>query len=173
MLRQLLDLWPKLAARLRDAGIAHADLQHGNVLLVPTPDGKLALKLIDYDGMYVPSLAGTPSGEAGPPELPTSARLRKAPTTSTSTASRTWSSTPRSHCLSSGNRDLWQRFNNDENLLFREHDFQRPERSELFRTLWETDDPSVRGLVGRLALACKRAAGRGPVAGPSRPGRAG
>ena len=37
MLRQLLDLWPKLAARLRNAGIAHADLQHGNVLLVPAP----------------------------------------------------------------------------------------------------------------------------------------
>jgi serine/threonine protein kinase len=62
MLRQLLDLWPKLAARLRDAGIAHADLQHGNVLLVPAPDGKLALKLIDYDGMYVSALAGTRLG---------------------------------------------------------------------------------------------------------------
>ena len=69
MLRQLLELWPKLASRLREAGIAHADLQHGNVLLVPAADGKLALKLIDYDGMYVPTLAGTPSGEAGPPQL--------------------------------------------------------------------------------------------------------
>ena len=72
MLRQLLDLWPKLAARLRDAGIAHADLQHGNVLLVPAADGKLALKLIDYDGMYVPALGGHAVGRSGPPQLPAS-----------------------------------------------------------------------------------------------------
>ena len=77
MLRQLLELWPKLASRLREAGIAHADLQHGNVLLVPAADGKLALKLIDYDGMYVPTLAGTPSGELGHPNYQHPDRLRR------------------------------------------------------------------------------------------------
>src|SRR5262245_26692838 len=33
VLAALLQMWCKLAKRLRDAGIAHADLQHGNVLL--------------------------------------------------------------------------------------------------------------------------------------------
>ena len=42
--------------------MAHADLQHGNVILVPKGD-QLALKLIDYDGMYVPALAGGLSGD--------------------------------------------------------------------------------------------------------------
>ena len=41
-LKMLLGLWIKLAARLREAGIAHADLQHGNVLLVPTDGNSLA-----------------------------------------------------------------------------------------------------------------------------------
>ena len=34
MLKQLLALWPKMASRLRRKKITHADLQHGNVLLV-------------------------------------------------------------------------------------------------------------------------------------------
>ena len=156
MLRQLLDLWPKLAARLRDAGIAHADLQHGNVLLVPAADGKLALKLIDYDGMYVPALAGTRSGEAGHPNYQHPRRLLEGTYNVHVDRFSHLVIFSAVHCLLGGNRDLWQRFNNDENLLFREQDFQAPEQSELFRALWETNDPSVHGLVGRLALACKQ-----------------
>ena len=58
-LRQLLELWPRLATRLHEAEMAHGDLQHGNVLLVPVPEsGRLSLKLVDYDGMFVPALAG-------------------------------------------------------------------------------------------------------------------
>ena len=35
LLDALVALWVQLCRRLREAGIAHADLQHGNVLLVP------------------------------------------------------------------------------------------------------------------------------------------
>jgi hypothetical protein len=35
MLEATAALWVKLGARLRRGGIAHGDLQHGNVLLVP------------------------------------------------------------------------------------------------------------------------------------------
>ena len=154
MLRQLLDLWPKLAARLRGAGIAHADLQHGNVLFVPMPDGKLALKLIDYDGMWVPSLADSPSGEMGHPAYQHPQRQRQGiynPHVDRFSHLVIYTAV---HALATGHGELWQRFNNDENLLFRESDFQAPEQSELFRALWETNDPSIRGLVGRLILAC-------------------
>src|SRR5262249_8288629 len=43
----------QMARALHDAGIAHGDLQHGNIVVV---SGKP--KLIDYDGMYVPGLRG-------------------------------------------------------------------------------------------------------------------
>jgi hypothetical protein len=56
--------------------MAHADLQHGNVLLVPTGNA-LALRLIDYDGMYVPALAGQRSGELGHPAYQHPQRLRE------------------------------------------------------------------------------------------------
>jgi formylglycine-generating enzyme required for sulfatase activity len=58
------------------------------------------------------------------------------------------------HCLTEGRRELWERFNNDDNLLFRESDFSRPQQSEVFRTLWNSPNPVSRALVGRLALAC-------------------
>jgi hypothetical protein len=68
MLGGLLQIWSRMATRLRDSGIAHADLQHGNVLLVPgSTANSVAVKLIDYDGMYVPSLSGKKSGEVGHP----------------------------------------------------------------------------------------------------------
>ena len=154
MLRQLLDLWPKLAARLRDAGIAHADLQHGNVLLVPAADGKLALKLIDYDGMYVPALAGTQSGEMGHPNYQHPWRARQHAYNADVDRFSHLAIYSAVHCLLLGRRDLWRRFNNDENLLFREEDFRRPAESGLFRTVWEMGDANCRALVGRLLLSC-------------------
>ncbi|TQM85580.1 hypothetical protein FHX81_8074 [Saccharothrix saharensis] len=51
----------RLVDRLAAAGVGHGDLQHGNLLV--TADG--SLKLVDYDGMYVPALAGLPAAETG------------------------------------------------------------------------------------------------------------
>ena len=49
------------------AEVTHADLQHGNVLLVPAEvEGQgPKLRLVDYDGIYIPDLANQPSGELG------------------------------------------------------------------------------------------------------------
>ncbi len=78
LLGQLNLIWGRMAKRLREAGIAHADLQHGNVLLVPgSKTSSLAVKLIDYDGMYVPALAQTKSGEVGHPNYQHPQRLRE------------------------------------------------------------------------------------------------
>src|ERR1700678_1048743 len=72
-----MQMWAKLTARLRDANFAHADLQHGNVLLVPgDAQNKLGLKLIDYDGMWVPALADSHSGEVGHPNFQHPLRLK-------------------------------------------------------------------------------------------------
>ncbi|WP_447002682.1 hypothetical protein ACRAKI_23570 [Saccharothrix isguenensis] len=51
----------RLVADLAASGVGHGDLQHGNLLI--TDDG--AVKLVDYDGMYVPALAGLPAAETG------------------------------------------------------------------------------------------------------------
>jgi len=65
VLQSLCHIWLKLATRLREANLAHCDLQHGNVLLVPSKTGALSVKLVDYDGMCVPALELLKSIELG------------------------------------------------------------------------------------------------------------
>jgi len=62
-LGRVADGFAQLVASLEAAGLAHGDLQHGNLLV--TARGEL--KLIDYDGMYVPALRDRPAMELGQP----------------------------------------------------------------------------------------------------------
>jgi len=117
MLDGLLQIWTRMARRLREANLAHADLQHGNVLLVPgSTASSLAVKLIDYDGIHVPALAGNKSGEVGHPAYQHPQRLREGtynpevdrfPLLVVSAALR---------CLMAGGRNLWERYDNGDNL---------------------------------------------------------
>lgn len=61
-LAELARQFMQLADALRRAKIAHGDLQHGNLLVVNNQ-----LRLLDYDGMFVPALAGRDSNEVGQP----------------------------------------------------------------------------------------------------------
>jgi WD40 repeat protein len=150
----LCQLWQKLARRLREANVAHADLQHGNVLLVPgRTANSLAVKLIDYDGMWVPTLASTPSGEIGHPAYQHPQRLREGtyspevdrfPHLVIYTALR---------ALQLGGRALWEKYDNGDNLLFRETDLRNPRESALFRELIKLDTGDVRMLADRLSRA--------------------
>ncbi|MFD0304117.1 hypothetical protein [Streptomyces sp. NPDC127119] len=58
---RLADRFEALTRDLAAHEIAHGDLQHGN-LLVASDD---TLRLVDYDGMYVPALAGMGGTERG------------------------------------------------------------------------------------------------------------
>ena len=60
LLSDLAREWKGLACWLTDHQVAHGDLQHGNILVY---NGRI--KLVDYDGIYVPSLAGRDSLELG------------------------------------------------------------------------------------------------------------
>jgi hypothetical protein len=155
LLDSLIGLWARMARKLRESGSAHGDLQHGNVLLVPSSRTVgLTLKLIDYDGMFVPALADKPAGEVGHPAYQHPQRLREAtygveidrvPLLVIATALR---------CLAVAGQPLWDRYDNGDNLLFRGADLREPAQSPLFRELWQLSDPLAHVLVARLALAC-------------------
>ena len=159
-LQILLQMWIKLARQLRDAAIAHGDLQHGNVLLVPNADGKsVRLTLIDYDGMIVPALAQQPSGEVGHPAYQHPERLAKGFYNLDVDRFSHLVICCALQCVTVGGKALWQRHDNGDNLLFRKEDFANPGSSRLFRELWQLTDPSAHALVGTLILACE-----GPLA---------
>ena len=147
-LEALLQIWVRMAKHLRTADVAHCDLQHGNVLLVPAASGhSLRLKLIDYDGMWVPALARMKSGEVGHPsyqhpqrqrEGTYSAAVDRFPLLLVATALR---------ALMAGGRALWERYDNGDNLLFREADLREPKQSALFQDLFALGDPATASLT--------------------------
>ena len=152
----LLQTWGRMAQYLRAAQVGHCDLQHGNVLLVPGASANmLALKLIDYDGMWVPALAGTKSGEIGHASYQHPQRLRdgtysidvdRFPVLLVATALR---------ALKAQGRALWERYDNGDNLLFREADLRDPAQSGLLRELLQCGDAAP------LAAALVKAVGAG------------
>jgi hypothetical protein len=154
LLDRLAQMWVRLAQELHDADMAHGDLQHGNVLLVPSSrHSSLALKLVDYDGMFVPSLAHCPSGEVGHANYQHPRRLREGNYDNRMDRFSHLLIYAALRCLRVGGPELWQRYDNQENLLFREQDFRQPRHSRLLRELWEFPDRDVRNLVGHLLLA--------------------
>ncbi|MCY2989729.1 MAG: SUMF1/EgtB/PvdO family nonheme iron enzyme [Planctomycetota bacterium] len=155
-LRQLLELWPRLATRLQEAGMAHGDLQHGNVLLVPVPEtGRLSLKLVDYDGMFVPALAGFKTGEVGHPAYQHPQRLREAIYNAQIDRFSHLAIYTAIQGVIVGGGDLWRRNDNGDNLLFREVDYQNPGLSATLQQLWDLGDAELQSLTGHLILAAE------------------
>jgi hypothetical protein len=153
-LQALAQVWLRMAQRLREAQVAHGDLQHGNVLLVPgSTAGALALKLIDYDGMYVPALAQSRSGEVGHPSYQHPQRLREGtygPEVDHFAVLLVYIAI---RALMVGGRALWDRYDNGDGLLFREEDLRSPRESALFNELWHLSGAAVHALAGHVALA--------------------
>jgi len=154
ILERLAQLWLRLGQEMRAAQIVHGDLQHDNVLLVPRRNMvKLRLRLIDYDGLMVPALAGQPSGECGHRNYQHPERLACGTVNAEVDRFAHLVIYTALRCLAVGGRALWQQYDNGDNLLFREADFQHPNRSALFRDLLDLNAPAARALVGQLLLA--------------------
>jgi WD domain, G-beta repeat len=136
----------EIVDNLRRRGIAHGDLQHGNILV----DRAGNLHLVDYDGMFVPALRGRAASESGDPNYQHPRRAAQFDTELDRfavlvivVALRALAASPR----------LWQAYNTGDNLLFRRTDFADPGRSPLFRDLAAL--PEVAVLAKRLAQAAE------------------
>jgi pimeloyl-ACP methyl ester carboxylesterase len=164
VLDRLAHLIVKLALELGEAHMAHGDLQHGNVLLVPgSKTNSLSLCLIDYDGMYVPALAQQPSGEVGHPHYQHPQRLAEGfyhPDMDRFSLLILYTAL-RALCVAG--KELWQRYDNGENLLFREEDFRRPADSKLLAELWQLGHAEVQALIGQLVVANRQPVAQTPL----------
>ena len=151
----LFDCWLKLVEGLREAGIAHGDLQHNNILLVPEGPSRFQMRLVDLDGVWLPTLKDIPSSEIGhrayqhpfrrnDPYHPAVDRF-PALVIALSLAA-----------LADHGGGLWKKFHLGRNLIFRRSDFVAPGKSPLFMALRASDSDRVRQLREALEVACSQ-----------------
>lgn len=160
----LCQLWLKLAKRLREGQLAHCDLQHGNVLLVQGGKaGALSLRLVDYDGMCVPALTLLKSIEVGHPNYQHPQRAREGIYSLEVDRFSHLVIYTALRGLMTGGRPLWEKFDNGDNLLFKQADFEAPEKSPLLYELLKGNDGEVRKLTQALVEAIRQPLDRVPL----------
>lgn len=136
--------WIEMIKSLQQANIAHGDLQHGNVLVVNND-----FKLIDYDGMYVPTLSGKPSHELGHRNYQHPLRNEHDFDLYIDNFAA-WVIYISLISLSI-DPNLWFRFDaGEEHLLFRREDFEQPENSTILSLLGQISDSSIQSLISML-----------------------
>jgi hypothetical protein len=151
-LEQLAAQWCRVMAGLRGARIAHGDLQHGNILV----DGQDQIRLVDYDGLFIPAVSSQPPGEVGHPNYQHPERLQQGYYAENGDAFSALVIYLSLVALCAA-PDLWT-LHTGENLLFTAADFTQPGRTAVWRRLQESIDPEVRRLTATLEDCC-----RGPV----------
>lgn len=135
---------------LRSVGIAHGDLQHGNVLVVTDEKQGTRLRLVDYDGMFVPSLNSYLSNELGHPNYQHPRRRSKHFGSYLDNFSA-WVIHASLNCLLH-DPALWSKLSGgDDCLLFRRTDFRNPSGAVVFNLLEKHDNPLVRNTGALLA----------------------
>ncbi len=140
--------WLAMVRALSEAGIAHGDFQHGNIIVV---DGRKRpqLRLVDYDGMFVPALRGMRSNETGHPNFQHPHRMAShfGPRLDHFAS---WVVYLSLRALSV-DPTLWEKTTRgDEALLFKKKDFEFPAQSRTFALLKLVKDKKVRALADKF-----------------------
>lgn len=144
VLLHLCEEWKRLVTALHAAGIAHGDLQHGNIIV---EHGHL--RLVDHDGIFVTSMAGWTASEVGHQHYQHPRRDAQHFDINLDNFS---SLVIYLSLLSLAERpSLWQE-HHDENLLFTKTDFIDPASSSLFAKIRELG-PEHQRLADVLAEA--------------------
>ena len=152
-----------LAAFLEQHGIAHGDIQNGNVIISPK-----GLKLVDYDGVFVPGMPADFSSETGHKHFQHPARALS----HFGPAIDRFSFIAVDLSLAALIEDpaLHRRFRQGgETILFRAIDFADPDRSEVFGVLRQHG--KLRPAAENFAAICRADVAAVPSLADFRAGR--
>ena len=155
-LKRISDQWREIAGELQRLPAAHNDLQHGNIIIQPDK----SIRLVDYDGIFLPQFQGNDSPEIGHSNF-------QHPQRSSSDYAAHIDNFPAlviylSLLAVAANPDLWKHYN-DDNLIFTKNDFAQPKSSELFQTLKSNGDATIRNLAALLESYCARPVAETPT----------
>ena len=153
VLLHLAQEWLKLLAALREAKVAHGDLQHGNIIVEHG-----SLRLIDHDGLFVPEMEHWTSSEVGHQHY--QHPKRDAHHFDLNLDNFSAIVIYLSLLSLAEQPNLWLEYH-DENLLFTKSDFLAPESSSLFAKVRELGEEQCR-LADVLATAAADSPDRVP-----------
>lgn len=145
-LDNLLSNFKKCITELEKIKVAHGDLQHGNILLVNDE-----IKLIDYDGMFVPNIGFSKSNELGHVNFqhPLRDETHYNQSIDRFSAIVIYLAIKALREMPS----LWKKYDYGENILFKRDDFINPENSLLINQLKTINSLST--LVNNFIKLCK------------------
>jgi tRNA A-37 threonylcarbamoyl transferase component Bud32 len=137
-LQHLIERFQVMCKELKRAGIAHGDLQHGNIMILDDE-----LRLVDYDGMFVPALTGWESNELGHRNYQ---HPERDPTQFNAGLDNfsAWSIFTSLQCLTLDPNLLTRLSGCDECLLFRQPDYKYPLSSTAFSVLESHKEEGIR-----------------------------
>jgi TM2 domain-containing membrane protein YozV len=138
VLLETANMFAKMVKELHTAHISHGDLQHGNIL-VNQVKKNIGIKLIDYDSLFVPKLAGYPEQIRGLACYQHPSRLDIANSRQTNEKADYFSELIiyLSLYALSEKPSLWKSFNveDSDGLLFSQNDIENPKDSKVFGEL--------------------------------------
>jgi hypothetical protein len=140
--------WLNLFTGLQQNQIAHGDLQHENILV-----NNGYLRLVDYDGVYVPSLSGRIGLEVGHTHYQHPRRT----ISDFNLGIDNFSALVIYLSLKALSVDpsLWNKFHKDKHLILRNDDFKSPSTSPVIAALKASKNIEVRNLASALESSCK------------------
>lgn len=145
----------KISTNLEANKIAHGDIQCGNII-VKEINGKPKVKLIDYDGLYIPFFSGEKEKERGRSEFQHPNRSYFGFNEKIDRFSF-WVILCALEALKY-DKTLWQEttkggFNTLDNMLFEGSDFTNPNHSKLFQRISNLNQPSLNFYIAKLKLS--------------------
>ncbi|HEV8431319.1 MAG TPA: hypothetical protein VGQ41_25690 [Pyrinomonadaceae bacterium] len=154
VLLHLSEEWLRLLDSMRTSGMAHGDLQHGNIIV---EHGQL--RLVDHDGIFVTKMAGWSASEVGHQHYQ---HPRRNANHFDQKLDNFSSLVIYLSLVSLAERPSLWHDHHDENLLFTKTDFANPASSQLFKTIRELGPEH-----SRLADVLAEAATGSPDKAPS------
>lgn len=145
----------KTSRNLEKNKIAHGDIQCGNIIIKEV-NGKPQIRLIDYDGLYIPNFQGEKQIERGRSEFQHPNRTTFEFNEEIDRFSF-WVILCALEALKF-DKTLWKEimqggFNTLDNLLFVENDFKNPNQSKLFNRLERINQASLNFYLDKLKFA--------------------
>jgi serine/threonine protein kinase len=136
--------------QMRKSNVAHGDLQHGNILV----DESLNIKFVDYDGFYAPVIQPLGSKEHGHPNYNHPRRTEKnyGPEMDRFSALVIYLSI----IATAYDHRYWDKYHEDDALIFTRNDFENPDSSDVFQDLMSCRICTIRELSKMLSEWCKQ-----------------